>query len=173
MNNYFLVNPQVMGTMQTKFTTHNDRDAGLMAFREMSRNFSNNVPFFNFTLRRGKNYVHFIAREKTNSDGNVKFTVKEMEISIDNTELQKFIQDTEPGFTGGAFKYYDDDSSSSSNKKSNKSYTYHKKPLADSPITHWQYYPKIYPYQYLYMPQFTYGLNPYVYLKFEIDFDIP
>jgi hypothetical protein len=166
MNNYTLANPQVMGTMQTKYTARNDREAGLMAFREMSQHFSNNVPSFPFTLKRGGDYIHYKAREKVNSTGDVRFTVRKIDKPINEREMRSFIKHADSNLAGGSFSYYDDDDSSSSSNK--KSYDYHRKPLASSPITHWQYYPKIYPYQYSYMPQFVQGISPYVYLTFDI-----
>ena len=169
MNNYSLANPQVRGTMETKYAARNDREAGIMAFREMSQYFSNNVPSFLFTLKRGGKYIHYKAREKANASGKVRFTVRQLEKSVNNKELNTFIQDNDSSFSGGTFSYNDDDDSSSSSSSSNKkSYEYHRKPLSSSPITHWQYYPKIYPYQYSYMPQFISAISPYVYLKFDI-----
>jgi hypothetical protein len=171
MNNYSIANPQIQGTMETKFTARNDREAGLHAFREMSQYFSNNVPSFPFTLKRGGKYIHYKAREKVNDAGEVRFTVRQIEKAVNNSMLETFIQDTGSSLNGGAFSYYDDDddSSSSSSSSGKKSFGYHRRPLSSSPITHWQYYPKIYPYQYSYMPQFIPGLSPYVYLKFDIN----
>jgi len=165
MKHYNIVNPQIKGTMTTEFAAKDNHDAGLMAFREMSQYFSNNVPSMAFTLKQGKRLVHFHAREKINDKEKVKFTVSEIKQPLDEGTLDLFIKDIDQNMSGGRFSYKDDSSSSSSSSSSSV-YQYHKKPLSSSPITHWQYYPKIYPYQYSYMPQFINEITPYVYYKY-------
>lgn len=167
MNNYFLVNPQIAGTMNTKFIASGNREAGLDAFRELSQYFNNNVPSFYFTLKRGDKYIHYKAREKANAAGKVKFTVREIERPINDDALKSFIKEADSNLNGGSFSYYDDDDSSSSSSSKPNRYSYHRRPL-QSPITHWQYYPKIYPYQYFYMPQFVSPISPYVYFKLDV-----
>lgn len=165
MKEYKIVNPRIRGSMDTQFTAENNKEAGLKAYREMSSYFSNNVPSFVFTLQRGNDLVHYKAKEKVKGE-KVKFSVREIDDSdklrkIDENALKTFIADTNDS-VGGGFTYFDDDSSSSS---SSSEYVYHRKPMEYSPITHWQYFPKIYPFQYSYVPTFVSTVQPYIYVK--------
>ena len=167
MDEYKIVNPRIRGSMNTRFMAENNKEAGLNAYKEMSSYFSNNVPSFVFTLQRGNKMIHYVAKEKVNNE-KVKFSVRQIDDSsklrkIDEDALKTFIADTGDGSNvGGGFTYFDDDSSSSS---SSPNYVYHRKPIEYSPITHWQYFPKIYPFQYSYVPTFISSVQPYVYVK--------
>ena len=160
MKQYYIVNPSIKGSFENEFTAENNKEAGLDAYRELSQYFSSNVPQFNFTLKSGRKYIHYTAKEKVSDDGKVKFTVKEITKPVNEKKLNTFISETS-NVSGGKFKYYDSSSSSSSSRV----YNYHRKHREPRPISHWQYYPSIYPFDYYYVPQFIVPLAPYVYIK--------
>lgn len=161
MKQYYIVNPCIKGSFENEFTAKNNREAGLEAYRAISEHFSSNIPEFNFTLRNGDKFVHFTAREKI-SDNKIKFTLREISKPVNEDKLRSFISETNSLSGGKKFKYYDSSSSSSS---SSHAYNYYKKPRRPVPISHWQYYPSIYPYDHYYVPQFVVPLTPYVYIK--------
>lgn len=165
MKHYTLVNPQVQGTIDTKFQAKSSRDAGLHAYKTISGYFSNNVPEFSFTLKQGDNFHHFRAKEKISDSGKIKYTVKEDMKITDISGLQKFIKESTDDLQGGKHSKYDD-SSSSSSSSSSSAYDYYGRTYNKQPIYYWKYYPRVYPYQYYYFPQFVAPLSPYVYVKF-------
>ena len=75
MPDYYLVNPVIVGSLNTKFSGKNNLDAANKAYSLLSENFNNNIPEFYFTLQEvssdktqiggGKvsDYKHFLVKE--------------------------------------------------------------------------------------------------------------
>lgn len=170
MKNFQLVNPNIEGTIQTKFEGKTVNDAAVSAYRTISGLFSNNVPKFSFTLMNNDKYYHFDAKEKMNDSGKIKFTITENKNTIDNNALKQFIVES-TDMNGGGSKYrYDDSSSSSFSSSLNDSssdYKYFRPVKRSCPINYWSYWAG-YPYTrpYYYVPQFVPTIKPYVYIKF-------
>ena len=179
MKNFQIVNPVIKGSMETNIRAKTARDAAITSYKNISTYFASNVPQFAFTLQEGGNLSHFVASEKINSEGKVKFTIRESK-KIQNIELlNKFINETD-NFEGGGHKRrsksryryrYEDDSSDSSDSSSDSSsdYNYYKPVRHQTPIEYWYYYPNAYKYNYYYVPQFISPITPYI----EIRIDIP
>ena len=54
----------------------------------MSEYFSNNMPHFNFTLKKGGKFYHFNATEKANSKGKIKTEIREVTDVKDEIKLK-------------------------------------------------------------------------------------
>lgn len=164
MEKYTLVNPVIQGTMETSFESKNRINAAGKAYDTMSKYFSNNMPHFNFTLKKGSKFFHFNATEKLNDKGKIKTEIKEVTDVKNENKLDAFITKTQEIKGGGKKKYkYDDSDSDSSDSDSESSdYKYYRPMPRRSAIDYWHYYPYIYQYDYLYVPQFINTVTPYV-----------
>jgi hypothetical protein len=173
MKNYTIVNPIIKGSIDTMYMAKEPLGAAISAYKTMSTYFAKNVPEFAFTIQEGGTKYHYIASEKVNDKGKIKFTIKENK-NVQNLEkLNTFIENTNSKEGGGSHRRkhsskssyrYDDDDSSDSSSDSSSDYNYYRPIKRQSPIDYWYYYPNAYTYKYYYVPQFTQPVSPYVYI---------
>ena len=171
MKNFTLVNPSIEGSIQTSFQAKNSDDAAVQTYKTLSAYFANNIPHFSFTMKEGSKYHHYTAKEKKNSSGKIKFTIKKNDCQIENSKIEEFLEEVS-NMSGGRSRYKYDDSDSSSSESSD--YRYYKPMKRHEPIQRWSYYPyyyypsyttKYYPTPYYYVPQFVTATHPYIYIK--------
>ena len=165
MKNFTIVNPIIKGSLDTTIRSDAPLNAAIDAYKNMSAYFAKNVPHFAFTLQEGGNMHHYIATEKVNDSGKIKFTIKENKGVKNVSSLTNFIktvyQKDGGGHSKSKSKYrYEDDSSSESSD-----YNYYRPVKRQSAIDYWYYYPNVYNYDYYYVPQFTSAVVPYVYIS--------
>ena len=187
MKNYILINPQIQGSIDTKFKTHSALDAAKIAYETLSKYFSNNIPKFSFTLQKGGSdkLYHFDVTEKITSENKIRYNITENKNVTNLENFKKFLEDSDEKIKGGGsdeeqtggkhhkkkhkkkYKFDDDDSSSSSDSSSSdEDYYYYYKPLNRSqPITYWAYYPSLYNLQKIYVPTFVPSVTPYIYIQ--------
>ena len=183
MKSYILVNPHIKGSMDVEFKSNSATEAANLAYENISKYFSNNIPNFSFTLQKGgsEKFFHFNVREKINKNDKIKFKIEENTSITSIDGLKKFIDNNESEIDGGADqlivggkhdkKYKYDDSSSSSSSSSSESedddYYYYYKPIKrNMPITYWSYYPYVYNLRKVYVPTFVPTISPYVYINY-------
>ena len=184
---YKLVNPYVLGKMNTTFTGKNQLEAATRAYNELSQYFNNDIPEFYFTMQKvssgskvgsGKNdeYLHFKVQEKK-IDRKVDFKIKEVKIEKNSKQmggfkkcLQKFIKDHQAQ-DGGSRKYsYDDDNDWLDDEDDQEirrlKYKTTSNYVLTQPISYWYYDPIVYSVipqtYYHYTPTFVAPLSPYV-----------
>jgi len=162
-----LVNPCIEGSIKTKFKGETSLEAANNAYEHISKYFSNNVPKFLFSLKKGEKYYHFIVSESINKENKLKYVIKHYNKIIEPEQFTKILSSTN-NLKGGKRKmkvYSDSDSDSSSSSSSSamdKKFYKYKQYDTTQPITYWTYYPYIYSVKDLYMPTFIASINPYV-----------
>lgn len=177
MKSYVLVNPYIEGSFETEYKASSADEAANMAYENLSKFFSNNIPKFAFTIQKGGSdkFYHYNVNEKINGDDKIKFELQR-NTSITNIDgLLKFIEKNDEEHAGGGkyskhyYKYKDDssDSSDSSSSESEDYYYYYKPVNRPMPITYWSYYPYVYNIRKLYVPTFIPSILPYVYITIE------
>lgn len=183
MKTYTIVNPQIGGSIKTSYLADSARDAAKKAYKAMSKYFSNNIPQFTFTLKEnGGGHSHFTVKEKIDSKGdNVKYVIKEINNEgVSQEHLKNIEEANKVDVIGGGKKFAMDDSDSSSSDSDSDSdssessrkkrreknrYNYFRQADSSFPIYYWKYYPYLYPYSEIYLPQFSLEVAPYVYVK--------
>ena len=183
---YKLVNPYILGQMETTFKGKSVLEVGTNAYNTMSQYFNNDIPSFYFTMQKvgsknkiggGKNtdYVHFRVTEKKHNK-KVDYKIKEVKITK-NTKgmtsfkksLQKFINDQEQD--GGKRYSYDDsddlDWLDDEDDRTIRKLKYKTKTsyYLSQPISYYYYDPIVYSVvsdPYYYVPTFVAPLHPYV-----------
>ena len=180
-----IVNPIIIGTLQTKYNETNPIDAAKLFWNDFSKKIVNDIPKSFFTLRNenGRLY-HFKVTEKKNGK-NVDFMISPVE-NIDKTS-NNLISTTFDKFTELGHKYLDqnggkkhdsdDDSSSSSSDSSSDSVDEIIEKFKKinrtklRPISYYYYVPSIYTSDNLYLPVFNPTVIPhYVEIGFSTAF---
>jgi hypothetical protein len=88
--NYKLVNPYVIGSMNTSFNASSSLEAAKLTYDSLSQYFGNHMPVFRFTLKRlstdnkvvggsTKSFLHFEVNEVKGKDNKVKYEIKEID----------------------------------------------------------------------------------------------
>lgn len=181
---YKLVNPYIVGNMNTTFSGSSSLEAATNAYKELSQYFNNDIPQFYFTMQKvagedkiggGKNdnYLHFLVTEKK-IDRKVDFKIKSVKINK-NTKamtgykksLQKFISEHGSEQSGGKRSYDDDDWLDDEDDKYYKpKYKTVNSYYVSQPISYYYYDPFVYTLvpdvYYYYTPTFVAPLSPYV-----------
>jgi hypothetical protein len=170
MKKFSIVNPIIQGSLDTSFEAKTPMDAAVKAYKNVSAYFSSNVPQFAFTMKEGNSFYHYVATEKINGDGKIKFTIKENKNVPGASKLPEFISGIND-MKGGKYKKYryNDDSSDSSDSSNDSSsdYNYYRPVKRRSPIDYWYYNPNVYARDHYYVPQFISSITPYVYITLE------
>jgi len=177
MSKYFkLVNPYVIGSMNTSFNADTSLEAAKLAYDNLSQYFGNHMPTFRFTLEKmpkkegwsKQNFVHFEVNEQKGKDNMVKYEITEIDNAQDMKKFKKSLarlsnQDNKnkDEKTGGKRKYVssdeDDDYFDSELERPRKG------PLIYEPIVYYYYDPFLYPYvDRWYVPTFVLPLQPRV-----------
>jgi len=175
---YKLVNPYIIGSMNTTFNADSSLEAAKLAYDNLSQYFGNHMPEFRFTLKRlskdskviggsSKSFIHFLAQETKDKNDKVHYEISE----IDGTgNLSKFQQrlnkvanqdERQKGGEHKGKKYVKDDEELSdyfdSDEKPRKG------PLVYEPIVYYWYDPIIYPaVDRWYVPTFVLPIQPRV-----------
>ena len=179
-----LVNPYILGKMNTSFKGKSPLDAATKAYTKLSNYFNNDIPSFNFTLQKinssskiklggGRNniYNHFNVQEIKDKNNNVKFKIKQINVPKNTKqmtqfkkELKKVIKNTDDQMNGGGKDYSYDDSDNYSWLDSDDEYVLRKKKstVLVNPISYWWYDPYVYRIQKYYVPTFVAPLAPYI-----------
>jgi hypothetical protein len=90
MPKYQLVNPYIIGSMNTSFEGNSSLEAAKSAYENLSQYFGNTMPSFRFSLKRlsadgkvkggsEKSFLHFEATEKKGKNNLVTFEINQIE----------------------------------------------------------------------------------------------
>jgi hypothetical protein len=182
---YKLVNPFILGKMNTIFTGKTQLEAATKSYNELSQYFNNDIPSFYFTMQKvtgknkiggGKNneYLHFKVTEKKFGK-KVDFKIKEVQVTKNGKQmtsykksLKKFMSDHQQK---GGKKYSYDDDDDDDDDDDEEVYRPRYRTSTDyvltQPLTHYYYDPVIYSTvfaadTYWYTPTFVAPLSPYI-----------
>jgi len=100
MPNYQLVNPYIMGSMNTNFEAKSSMEAAKKAYENVSQYFGNSMPSFKFTLKRlssdskivggsEKSFLHFEAKEEKKKNNLVTFEINQIKADKDLKAFQQ------------------------------------------------------------------------------------
>jgi hypothetical protein len=89
MPNYKLVNPYIIGSMNTSFEANSSMEAAKKAYENLSQYFGNSMPSFKFSLKRlssdnkimggsEKSFLHFEAKEEKKKNNLVTFEINQI-----------------------------------------------------------------------------------------------
>jgi hypothetical protein len=184
--NYKLVNPYVIGSMNTSFNADSSLGAAKLAYESLSQYFGNHMPVFRFTLKRlstdnkvvggsSKSFLHFEVNEVKGRDDNVKYEIKEINGGNNIKSFQERLnkvatQDEKKGGSRAAKshgkKYVDRDDdidSEYSDYFDTEVEKPRKGPLVYEPIVYYWYDPFVYPtLDRWYVPTFVLPIQPRV-----------
>lgn len=181
------------GKMDTTVVANSPEDAATMLWENLSESFVNNVPSFAFTIQDGgKKMYHYLVNEELSggdySDDDygigddeylATYSIKRID-NVDQTNSEKLLKNISEmnsynhdytSLKGGRkhkhkhhkYNYDDDDSSSSSSSSSSSTYKSFKRYYNNYPISWWWYYPGLYTYDSIYIPNIAYDtFYPYV-----------
>ena len=179
---YKLVNPFILGKMNTVFTGKTPLEAATKSYNELSQYFNNDIPSFYFTMQKvtgknkiggGKNneYLHFKVTEKKVGK-KVDFKIKS--ITVKNGKhmtqykksLKKFMGDHQQS-GGKRYSYDDDDDDDDEDEVYRPRYRTSTDYVLTQPLSYYYYDPVIYstviaPDTYWYTPTFVAPLSPYI-----------
>ncbi len=192
MKEYLLINP-IVSDDEKIFKGKNSLEAAENAYKELSKQFSNVVKNFKFTLlkvdknnnskldeRNDKDFYHFNVNERKDEDKEVEYLIQPIKddkiVLLDEFKKRVYKTMRKKRKTykskGGKSKYrqIEDDSDSSDSSDSNDYYV--KKPKFNDLNTYnynynWWYNPFLYVSDSLYIPNFV---NPYYY--YTLDFKL-
>ena len=174
---YKLVNPYIIGSMQSTFEADSSMEAAKLAYQNLSQYFGNHMPEFRFTLKRlssdgkvvggsTKSFLHFKVTENKGSNDNVKYEITELHNAQNVANFQKRLnkvanQDEKKNNQVGGKKYVkDDDLSDYFDSEIDRP---RKGPLVYEPIVYYWYDPFVYNYvDRWYIPTFVLPIQPRV-----------
>lgn len=167
---YEIINPIIIGTLQTKYESETPLDAAKQFWLKMSKIIVNEIPQTFFSLRDSKGKIyHFKVSERRSSDNVADFMVTEYD-KIDDSKIKKmtdlFTQMKSLAQKGGK-KHWDDDDDSSDIDDAIIMFNKINKISDSHPIVYFHYIPHIYDSDTLFIPTFIY---PYMPLYVEIGF---
>lgn len=173
MTEYKLINPKIEGTMKTRFLGNNPTTAAKEAWTVLSKNFTNFIPKFAFTLVDDNNkQSHFVTRE-SEKNGEVDFVVEEIKKVTPANEkalINKGADQQQKVLNGGSRDDLlddefldDDDDDFDDNLDDCDIYGYCKR-NSNLPISLFWYYPSIYPLDYVNIPTWNSYSTPFVQL---------
>ena len=188
MNKFDLVNPCIIGQMNTTYTAENSMNAVTQFWNDLSPHITNNMPRLIVTLKDSKNKLfHYEIKEKVHNGKLANYTIKEFAADVSlkdkNMFLKKVKQVKESKNTqiqnqlGGKDKKYNikapasksdsssdssSDSDSDSDTNSDDYYDFRRYKRMSQPIVYWWYTPYLYKVNTLYTPTFNIPLTPYI-----------
>lgn len=181
MSQYELVNPYIIGDMNTIYDGSSPIKAATKCWNKLSSHFNNDVPQFSFSLKNVKNgtMYHFNANEK-NDNGKVNYELSQFKINKkDEDIISQKISHLKDGnykvLKGGRRSYQDEDSDSSSSSSSSDHYYNNtcniypfynclNKTFFNTPIYYWWYAPIAYNTDSCFIPTFS-KITPYLELQ--------
>ena len=165
-SDYQLINPTIKGNLQTIFKAYNPLEAAKYTWNLLTKNFTNLIPQFAFTLKSLKDnkLFHFKVNEKPNAD-KVDYNIIELQNIPSNKNellLSRITNLDQP--KGGKRRRWEDDDD---DEDEDDAYLYAKLKYDNllnnlSPIQYWWYDPSIYNLSSFYIPTFVVPLTPYI-----------
>jgi hypothetical protein len=147
MPNFRLVNPVVLGSIETSYSSQSPSSAAKLAWSTLSKYMENSNPRFAFTLQNlsGGQLYHYVVKE-TEKKGKVDFSIDSLDLNVSSQQASSLIKNADKLYNqkGG-----EKDSSSSSSDSDTDSSVYEKvkrfkKKYGHTPISYWWYYPYVY-----------------------------
>lgn len=172
---YKLVNPYIIGSMNTTFNAASSMEAAKLAYENVSQYFGNHMPEFRFTLKRlsndgkvvggsAKSFIHFKVNEKKGADNKVKYEITELDSNNNMKNFQQRLNKVanQDQKQHGGKKYVKDDEELSDYFDSELEKP-RKGPLVYEPIVYYWYDPFLYPtVDRWYVPTFVLPIQPRV-----------
>ena len=182
-NNYKLINPYIIGKLNTEYNAENGLEAAKKFWEELNPLTTNNVPQLFITFQDGGgNLLHYKINEKALSNGSrmADYTISEQKITLSKATQDFFeqglthiknIEEKAKNYNqdGGRShqRYLIDDSSDSDNdsdKYHGMYFDFSRYKRLSQPIAYWWYDPVIYNTTTIYTPTFNVPVTPYVQL---------
>ena len=183
MKKFTLINPVIIGKMDTKFKAENSLDAASKMWNELSSHISGNVPRTYITLKdESGDLYHFKVEEKIGKSKTADYTISEFKLDLSNEKEKQIIKEAKKyqkkgndileKQTGGSIEHKpkrdrskDSSSSSSSSSDSDDDDYYnfrrHRARL-QAPLNLLYYTPTIYGVNTMFFPTFNTAVSPYV-----------
>lgn len=184
MTEYRLINPHIEGKFQRLYQGETPFDAAQSMWENLSKNFTNFVPEFAFTLERVKDnkMFHYRVNESV-KNSSVNYTITELDHDVPAAKKKKFnekLTEFKQKLQSGGKKdrkhkkkhsLADDDDDSSSSSSESEVYDVwmlNNHVLYDTPISYFWYYPDFYQYSYDYyfIPSWVPSLSPIVIIPY-------
>ena len=174
MPNFKLVNPLILGNLETDFSGKNIDNVAGDVWNSLSKYFSGNVPRFGFSLKNDSNdkLHHFMVKEKVSNNKIVDYSIENLDVELTNDQQKKFVNHinklSKNIQEGGKRKRYEDNEDDDSSTDTDDIYerlNYYKR--INQPFYYWWYNPMIYTiygskYNSIYMPTFSVPFYPYI-----------
>lgn len=172
MTQYKLVNPTIIGSLNTTVKTNSPDSAMKQLWENLSEHLVGNVPNLLVTIREEgtKNLFHYNIKEKVNSEKNAEISYDKIDVKLSTKERDSFLKEinrvsTQHG-SGDKKKRnrYDDDDSDSSESESEDEYYKFMKFRKNTPISMYWYTPVVYASTgtlKVYTPVWRYPIVPY------------
>jgi hypothetical protein len=179
MGKFTLINPAIIGNINTTSDAATDVKAAKEIWDNISKHINNNVPLFLFTLRGGDSLSHFSVKESAKGGGNeIDFLIEKIYPNLDDQKEIKYankasrvLKKLKNYQTGGKRKKNnkkrrdsdDDDEDDDDDDDLENYYSYIKIKKRPEPISYWWYTPSFYQQDYnvIFTPTFK-TLVPYV-----------
>lgn len=170
MPNFRLVNPVVLGTIETSFSSPSPSSAAKQAWTTLSKYMENSNPRFAFTIQNmsGGQLYHYVVKETTKGK-QVDFSIDSLDVNVPTKEATALIKHAEKLYNQDGGAKDSSDSSSSSDDSDSSVYEkvkLFKKKYGSTPISYWWYYPYIYSSDVtissVFVPTFNLYFNPIV-----------
>lgn len=168
---YTLVNPQILGSMDTKIKADNSLKAAKQFYKSLSEHFNNTIPQFHFTIQKGGSgkgkYYHFKVSEEKNGD-EVDFTLEPIRVANESDSIERFENrlgdfKRKCNQVGGAKKADKDDDLFDSDEDERVKTMWSLFPTVyDYPIGYYWYDPFIYNLDFYYIPTFYSYITPLI-----------
>ena len=183
MTEYRLINPHIEGKFQKLYQGETPFDAAQNMWTNLSKNFTNCVPEFAFTLERVKDnkMFHYRVNESV-KNSNVNYTITELDLDVSTAKKKKFnekLNEFKNKLQSGGKKdkkrkrrhHDEDDDDESSTTTEDDVYDVwmlSNHLLYDTQIAYFWYYPDFYHYSYDYyfIPTWVPSLSPYVIIPY-------
>jgi hypothetical protein len=184
MPNFRLVNPVIVGSAKTSFSSPSPTDAAKMAWENLSEHMVNNNPKFAFTLQNlsDGNLFHYVVSEKI-VGSNVDYSIKSIDLNLTKSQQENLVKHANKVMKQKGGEHHEEkkehkkskkssDSSDDSSSSSSSSSVYEKVKMYKnnnsliSPITYWWYHPYYYSIDTyvdsVYIPVFHAPVSPYI-----------
>lgn len=169
---YSLVNPQILGSIDTKIKAGNSLKAAKQFYKSLSEHFNNTIPNFHFTIQKGGSgkgkFYHFKVSEERN-ENEVDFTLESIQIANESESVTRF-KSRLSAFkkkceqVGGAKEKHDSDSDlfNSEDDEHTKTLLNVLPTVYNYPIGYFWYDPVIYSLDFYYLPTFYSYITPFI-----------
>lgn len=182
MKKFTLINPVIVGKMDTKFKAENSLDAASKMWNELSSHISGNVPRTYITLKdESDDLHHFKVEEKIGRSKTADYTISEFKLDLSDEKKKQIIKEAKKyqkkgnniveKQSGGSIEHKpkrdrskDSSSSSSSFDSDDDDYYNFRRYRArrQAPLNLLYYTPTIYGVDTIFFPTFNTVVSPYV-----------